>query len=130
MNTQNKPKIFLVEDNADIREIYRLRFEVSGFEVRAAGDGLNFISQVTDYIPDIVLLDIMMPEMDGYEALAAMRNNCGSTIAAIPVVIWSNLSQDEDMQKAMKAGANYYLRKSDYEGDDLVEKVKDILHKK
>lgn len=122
------PKIFIVEDNTDLREIYRLRFEVAGFSVVTSGDGLDFVSRVNEEMPDIVLLDIMLPEMDGFSVLQSLQKNFeGSDVKKMPVITWSNLSQDEDVEKALASGATYYLRKSDYEGDDLVTKVKEIL---
>lgn len=126
MNT----KIFIVEDNADIREIYRLVFELAGFQVEASENGLDAISRLPEVRPDLILLDIMLPEMDGFEVLRAVKQNMSdSGLQNIPIVVWSNLSQEEDIQKAMSLGASYYLRKSDYDGDALVEKVKDILDK-
>lgn len=128
MQETKLPKVFIVEDNADIREIYRLRFEAGGFEVVTANDGLDFLTKVQEEKPDIILLDIMMPEMDGYSVLTSLKNNFeNSEMKKIPIVAWSNLSEDNDVVKALSGGANIYLRKSDYEGDDLVEKVKDIL---
>lgn len=126
MNT----KIFIVEDNPDIREIYRLVFELAGFQVDASENGLDAISRLPEVRPDLILLDIMLPEMDGFEVLKAVKQNMAdSGLQNIPIVVWSNLSQEEDIQKAMSLGASYYLRKSDYDGDALVEKVKDILDK-
>lgn len=126
MNT----KIFIVEDNADIREIYRLVFELAGFAVEASENGLDAISRLPEVRPDIILLDIMLPEMDGFEVLRAIKQNMSDTgLQNTPIVVWSNLSQEEDIQKAMSLGASYYLRKSDYDGDALVEKVKDVMQK-
>jgi CheY-like chemotaxis protein len=126
MNT----KIFIVEDNADIREIYRLVFELAGFAVEASENGLDAISRLPEVRPDIILLDIMLPEMDGFEVLKAIKQNMSDTgLQNTPIVVWSNLSQEEDIQKAMSLGASYYLRKSDYDGDALVEKVKDVMQK-
>lgn len=130
MQNTKLPKIFIVEDNTDIREIYRLRFGVSGFEVVTSGDGLDFLSRMNDEKPDLVLLDLMLPEMDGFSVLKSIKDNFESSdMKKVPVIIWSNLSEDSDIKRALESGANYYLRKSDYEGDDLVDKVKDIMSK-
>ncbi len=130
MQNTKTPKIFIVEDNTDLSEIYRLRFEVSGFTVVTSPNGLDFLSKVTEEKPDIILLDLMLPEMDGYSVLKSMKENFeASNMKNVPVVVWSNLSEDKDIEKALASGAEMYLRKSDYEGDDLVEKVKDVLKK-
>lgn len=126
-----QPKIFIVEDNADIRQIYQLRFEVAGFKVVSSENGLDFITRIAEEKPDAVLLDLMLPEMDGFTVLQTLRNNFETSgIKDTKIIAWSNLSEDSDIQKALSMGANYYLRKSDYEGDDLVTKVKDLLAKK
>jgi CheY-like chemotaxis protein len=130
MDNLKKPTIFLVEDNLDIREIYRLRFEVAGFNVETSDNGLDCISRIAEVKPSLILLDIMMPEMDGYDVLRAIRKNFDDNkIMNVPIIIWSNLSQDEDVQKALSLGANEYFRKSDYEGDDLVAKVQEVWNK-
>jgi CheY-like chemotaxis protein len=123
-----QPKIFIVEDNADIRQIYQLRFEVAGFKVVSSENGLDFITRIAEEKPDCVLLDLMLPEMDGFTVLQTLKNNFETSgIKDTKIIAWSNLSEDSDIQKALSMGANYYLRKSDYEGDDLVAKVKDLL---
>ncbi len=129
-NTNNKSTIFLVEDNIDIREIYRLRFEVAGFSVETSENGLDCISRIAEVKPDVILLDIMMPEMDGFDVLTAIRKNFeDNKVKNVPIIIWSNISQDEQIQKALSLGANEYLRKSDFEGDDLVNKVLEVWAK-
>jgi len=130
MQNKKVPKIFIVEDNKDILEIYRLRFEVNGFVVVTSGDGLDFLSRVMEEKPDLVLLDLMLPEMDGFSVLKSVKENFDSAdMKNTPIIVWSNLSEDSDIKKALDNGANYYLRKSDYDGDDLVEKVKDLMTK-
>jgi CheY-like chemotaxis protein len=123
-----QPKIFIVEDNADIRQIYQLRFEVAGYKVVSSENGLDFITRIAEEKPDAVLLDLMLPEMDGFTVLQTLKNNFETSgIKDTKIIAWSNLSEDSDIQKALSMGANFYLRKSDYEGDDLVAKVKDLL---
>jgi DNA-binding response OmpR family regulator len=93
-------------------------------------NGLDFLTKVQEEKPDIILLDLMLPEMDGFSVLKSLKENFSSTDSkSIPVIVWSNLSEDTDVMKALQGGALMYLRKSDYQGDDLVEKVKDIMRK-
>jgi len=117
-------KILIVEDNDDLQQIYKFSFESGGYEVKISGNGLIGITEIVDYKPDVVLLDIMMPEMNGFEFLEALKNN---TTISVPVVVVSNLTQEQEKQKAMANGADLYLIKSDYEGPDLVEKINAFL---
>lgn len=117
-------KILVVEDNPDLQQLYQLAFEAGGYEVKISGNGLTGITDVVDYAPDIVLLDIMMPEMNGFEFLEALSNN---TSIKIPVIVVSNLTQEQEKQKALENGAAMYLIKSDYEGPDLVAKLDEFL---
>jgi CheY-like chemotaxis protein len=101
---------------------------VAGFKVVSSENGLDFITRIAEEKPDCVLLDLMLPEMDGFTVLQTLKNNFETSgIKDTKIIAWSNLSEDSDIQKALSMGANYYLRKSDYEGDDLVAKVKDLL---
>lgn len=113
-------RIQLIEDNEDLQDIYVQLFESANHEVRTSSDGLKGITEMVDFQPDIVLLDIMMPEMDGYEFLHALRQN---TSMHPFVIVLSNLSQKSDVKRALEAGAHTYLKKSDLIGNDLVKEV-------
>jgi two-component system chemotaxis response regulator CheY len=118
-------KIMIIEDDKDLQEIYKINFEMAGYQVMQEFDGLDGISSVVDKNPDIILLDINMPNMDGFAFLKAMNDN---TSISIPVVICSNLSDKETYTKAMAAGAAAVLLKVDYSGKQLVERVGHILN--
>lgn len=113
-------KLLIVEDNKDLQDIYTGLFTAAGYEVTTADNGLDGIVKVVDVKPAIVLLDLMMPEMSGYEFLHALRDN---TSVAPFVIVVSNLSQQSDIDIAKANGAHEYLRKSDFVGDDLVSEV-------
>lgn len=115
----------IIEDDKDLQEIYKINFEMAGYQVMQEFDGLDGISSVVDKNPDIILLDINMPNMDGFAFLKAMNDN---TSISIPVVICSNLSDKETYTKAMAAGAAAVLLKVDYSGKQLVERVGHILN--
>ncbi len=117
-------KIMIIEDDKSLQEIYKINFEVAGFEVEIEGDGLSGISTVVEKKPDIILLDIMMPNMDGFAFLRAVKEN---TSISIPVVVCSNLSDKETYDKAFAAGASAVLLKVDYSGKELVQKIESIL---
>lgn len=120
----NTKKVLIIEDNKDIQELMQYAFEDAGYEVKTSNDGLLGITDIVDYQPSVVVLDIMMPEMNGYDFLSALKNN---TSMIVPVVVVSNLAQEEDKQKALDAGASLFLVKADYEMTDLVKKIEDSL---
>lgn len=113
-------KILIVEDNADLRAIYDSLFTAAGHTVTACDNGLTAVTEAVDFHPDVVLLDIMMPEMNGYEFLTTIRNNTSMTPF---IVVCSNVSEQNDVAKAMAAGAHRYIRKSDVIGQSLVDTV-------
>lgn len=113
-------KILIVEDNTDLRAIYDSLFTVAGHQVKSCENGLTAITEAVDFHPEVVLLDIMMPEMNGYEFLTTLRNN---TSMAPFIIVCSNISEQTDIARAMAAGAHHYIRKSDVIGQTLVEEV-------
>lgn len=116
-------KIQIVEDNQDLQAIFEGLFAAAGHDVKVSSDGLNGITDTVDYKPEVILLDIMMPEMSGYDFLGALRNN--TSINPL-VIICSNLSQQSDIDKALALGAHHYIRKSDYVGDQLLKTVEQL----
>jgi DNA-binding response OmpR family regulator len=118
-------KIMIIEDDKNLQEIYKLNFESAGYEVLQEFDGLDGISSVVEKQPDIILLDVMMPNMDGFAFLKALKEN---TDIKVPVVVCSNLSDKETYAKAVESGANAVLLKVDYSGKQLVDKISHILN--
>lgn len=117
-------KVMIIEDNKDIQEIYKHSFEKAGWEVLLEDDGFEGINQVAEKMPDVILLDLMMPKMDGFQFLKLMKSN---QVLNIPVVVCSNISDNEVNLKVMDAGAAAVILKVDYSGKQLVEKVQHIL---
>jgi DNA-binding response OmpR family regulator len=120
-----KNKIMIIEDDKNLQEIYTINFEAAGYQVMIEGDGLSGISEVVEKNPDIILLDVMMPNMDGFDFLRVMKEN---TSVHIPVVVCSNLSDQATRDKALQSGATAVLLKVNYSGKELVEKVTYILN--
>lgn len=118
-------KIMIIEDDKNLQEIYKISFDAAGYEVLQEFDGLDGISNAVDQQPDIIILDIQMPNMDGFAFLKAMKEN---TNIKIPVIVCSNLSDKETYAKCVAAGAVAVLLKVDYSGKQLVEKVGHILN--
>jgi CheY-like chemotaxis protein len=117
-------KIMIIEDNTDLQEIYKLNFTKAGYDVRIAGDGLSGITQAIEFEPDVVLLDIMMPEMNGVEFLKTLRNN---TSKRYPIIVSTNISDQYIFDECMKLGVKAVLLKSEYNGQQLVDKVNSYL---
>jgi len=117
-------RVLIIEDNLEIQEIYKINFESEDFMVKTSPDWLEGIVTLLEFKPDIIVLDIMMPKMDGFEFLKTIQEQ--SSIK-IPIIICSNLNSKNDEKKAFLYWANLYLRKSDYEWYEIVEKAKKLL---
>lgn len=114
----------IVEDNKDLQEIYKHSFEKFQYEVVLKGDGLEGVESVAEVMPDVILLDLMMPGMDGFGFLQKMTE---SGYLSIPIVICSNISDVDTINRALRSGAQEVLLKVDYSGRQLVEKVTTIV---
>jgi DNA-binding response OmpR family regulator len=118
-------KIMIIEDNKDIQEIYKHSFLKAGYDVIIEENGLDGITNVAEKLPDVILLDLMMPKVDGFEFLRLMKKN--STLLSIPVIVCSNISDNDITTRVLDAGAAAIILKVDYSGKQLVEKVETIL---
>ncbi|MBU1089782.1 response regulator [Patescibacteria group bacterium] len=124
---EGKPKVLIIEDNEDLSNMFQTAFEAKGYEVEASLNGMDGITKAAEWKPDVILLDIMMPQMNGYEVLQALKNN---TSLPTKVVISSNLEQEKDAQKAMAMGADLYLKKSEHTPFEAVDKVNALMGRK
>ncbi len=120
--SETKPYILLVEDDRFISRAYKDGLEQSGFDVATAADGVIAMESVKTRMPQLILLDLIMPEKDGFEVLAELKMN--TTLKHIPVIILSNLGQSSDIQKAKDLGAVDYVIKADSSMQEVIEKVK------
>ncbi|MCA9364838.1 MAG: response regulator [Candidatus Moranbacteria bacterium] len=115
-------KILLVEDDNFIVDIYQKKLGEVGYQVTVANNGQEAIDALKKEKPDVMLLDLVMPYMDGFEVLEAMKKE-GMT-DEISVILLTNLSQKEDVEKGMESGAKDYLIKSHFTPSEVVEKIK------
>jgi DNA-binding response OmpR family regulator len=122
-------KVLLVEDDAFLREICSKKLVKEGFTVYEALDGEQALNSITAVKPDIVLLDIILPAIDGFQILHQIRSNKEKAIGNVPVIMLSNLGQDDDIKKAMDMGANDYLVKAHFTTEEIVGKIKKTLGK-
>ena len=93
----------------------------------AAVDGEAALKIVESFSPDMVLLDIILPSIDGFGVLKEIREHKNNIVKNVPVIMLTNLGQEEDVQKALKLGANDYLIKAHFTAEEIVKKVKDKL---
>ena len=122
---KEKTKILLIEDDNFLVEMYTTKYELEGFEVTSAEDGKKGLDMVKKIKPDIILLDILMPKMDGFAVLDALKKDTGT--ANIPVILLTNLGQKDDVKKGFEKGAVGYLIKAHFMPSEVVDKIKKIL---
>lgn len=115
-----KKKILIIDDNIDLQSIFRIHFESAGYLVYTSWDWFKWVTDLLDVKPDVILLDLMMPNMNGYEVLDTLSNH--SSIR-VPVIVCSSLSQESDIKKAYELWAASYIKKGDISGEDLVKEV-------
>lgn len=120
-----KKRILIVEDEDFLVDMYRLKFEQTGFEVLTAKNGKQGLELGIKEKPDLILLDIVLPEMDGYEILAELKKN--KEAAEIPVLIFSNLGQKSEISRGIKLGADAYVVKANYTPEQLIKHVKKLI---
>ena len=118
-------KILIVDDDLTLRDMYAERLKKEDFDVSIAGNGKEGIHAAEKSKPDLILLDIMMPGMNGFDTLEEMRKI--PELKSIPVIMLSALIQEDNVAKAKKAGAKDYIIKSESTPAEVVERVKSHL---
>ena len=121
-------KIAIIEDDPAISQMYRMKLEAEGFSVQLANNGTRGVSLVDDYQPDIILLDLAMPEMNGEEALKLIRSRDKSKDT--PVIILTNLGEEEAPKTLRSLGIHSYIVKANFTPREVVAQVKDALGQK
>ena len=121
---ERKPKVTIVDDDRDTREMLTLALELEGFEVSQAANGLRLISAMHVDRPDVILLDVMMSWIDGFELCRAIKKN--PTFADIPVIFISARKSAEDEKTGLSAGAVAYFSKP-IDMDGLVSRIRALL---
>ena len=119
-------RILIAEDEPDIRELVAFTLRFAGHEVVATSNGEEALHKASEYIPDIILMDVRMPRMTGYDACRAMKAD--PLLKNIPVVFLSAKGQDSEIQTGLDVGAEEYMLKP-FAPDQLTERVKVILGK-
>jgi len=125
MGEEKKQTIMIVEDDSFVMDIYKTKLSQEGFAVVEAENGMEAIKKLKDVKPSLILLDIIMPYMDGLEVLKKIKEN--EETKNIPVILLTNLSQKEEVDKGMALGARDYLIKSHFTPSEVLEKIKSCL---
>lgn len=118
-------KVLIAEDDQMLSEIYQKKFESAGFDVEIAKSGNETLKKIREFIPDLVMLDLVMPEKDGFDVLEKIKWD--AKLKNTKVIVFSNLSQQEDIEKAEALGAEGFIVKSNFTPQEIVEKAKEVL---
>lgn len=123
--SDEKVKILIIEDDLFIRELYERQLSLEGYDVSTAEDGEIGLNNLNQSIPNLVLLDIMLPKVSGLDVLRTMKSK--DETKNIPVILLTNLGQDSVIKEGFNLGADGYLIKSAYTPDQIIDEVKKFL---
>lgn len=115
-------KILLVEDDEGLASVYKQRFEAEGFEIKHVANGEDALSTAISFKPALILLDVMMPKISGFDVLDIIRNT--PELSNVKIVMLTALSQEKDVERAKELGVDDYLVKSKVVIADVVETVR------
>ncbi len=122
-----KTKILLVEDDAFLVGMYVSKLDREHFQTFVASDGEKGLELARQVKPDVVLLDIILPRMDGFSVLGNLKND--PETKNIPVILLTNMGQEQDMQRGLALGAADYLLKANYMPSEVIDRVKEIVNR-
>ncbi|MEA3464297.1 MAG: response regulator [Patescibacteria group bacterium] len=123
----NKTRILLIEDDSFLLSMYATQFELENFNVITAENGEKGLKLAKKEIPEIILLDIMLPEMNGFDVLKELKLN--KATSQIPVILLTNLSQKSEIEQGLAMNVEGYLIKAHFMPSEVVDKVKQVLSK-
>ena len=121
-------KLLLIEDDITLRDLYQARFGLENFEISVATDGEMGLEKAGIVMPDVILLDLRIPKLSGFEVLRQLKQN--EKTKPIPVIVLTALSGDEDKEQVMKLGAAAFLTKSETVPKQVLEEIMKVLPKK
>lgn len=125
MCAQKSIKVLLVEDEDMLSEMYKVKFEKEGFVFLRAVEGADGLALANKEKPDIILLDVIMPKMDGFAVLKKLKSDPNTK--KIKVILLTNLGQDEDINKGKEMGADDYLVKANFTPTQVLDRVRKVL---
>ena len=121
-------KILIAEDNKFLQNFYKTQLVQHGFDVEVADDGIKAMESMRDQKPDLLMLDLIMPNLDGFGVLTELSKD--SILKNIPVMVFSTLGQESDVKKAMDLGAKGYVNKSFFDLDKLLISIQNAIQTK
>lgn len=122
---QHPKRILFVEDDDALAGVYLVRLQAEGFDVKRVADGEVALAEAINYHPDLILLDVMMPKVSGFEVLDILRNT--PETANVKIIILTALSQESDKKRAEELGVDDYLVKSQVVITDVIARIKQHL---
>ena len=125
--TETNPIIVVVEDDVALRDIVTHKLSTNGFTVKEAEDGKTAIDLIIETKPALVLLDLMLPEVDGFTVLETIRKNEDPKLAKTPIIILSNLWSNKDILKTKALNVQAYLVKAYFTTEEILKKVQEVL---
>jgi len=118
-------KILFIEDEMRLQEVLGAKLKAEGYEILAAMDGKSGLEIAEKEKPDLILLDLILPKMDGFHVLEAIKAKL--SISAIPIIVLSNLESGKDIERCLSLGVRSYLAKTNYSLEEIAQKVSEVF---
>ena len=118
-------KILLIEDDSFLVDIYTTKFKQAGFQISVVEQGSEAFESIQKAPPDVILLDVVLPHIDGWDILKKLQEQ--ETTRDIPVFVLSNLGQKEEIEKGLRLGAKKYLIKAHYTPSEIIEEIEQFF---
>lgn len=126
MEDEKIPKILIIDDDPFIVDMYVIKLKDEHFAIETARDGKEGLKKIKEYKPDVVLLDVVMPVLDGFAVLEALKSESSKPCK---IILLTNLGQQQDVERGMRLGADDYLVKAHFTPSEVVAKIKGLLAK-
>lgn len=127
-NQDAKTRVLLVDDDTTLLDMYKERLEIAGFDVVTAVNGEEALAKAVESVPNVILLDIMMPKINGFDALNILKNT--PETKNIPVIVLTALTQEIHRKKGLAAGADDFIVKSETMPRDVIAKIEKVITNK
>lgn len=120
------PKVLIIDDDPFIADMYVIKFKDERFEVATAHNGKDGLKKITEFNPDVILIDVVMPDMDGFQVLEELKKRGDKPHK---IIMLTNLGQKEDVERGIGLGATDYMVKAHFTPSEVVERVRGLLAK-